>query len=122
MSLGNEDKGHSLDFDDTDDLDNWSDTTEVIYPPSEPETVDTCERYCFLSLLLGFLLLLLGFLLLSFCLFVFLFLFSLFCCFYVGFFWGGGGMCFYIRYFFHSYSLAGCQQNCLCEEFLNLLE
>ena len=44
ISVGNEDKTSSFDFDDTDDLDTWSDTTEVIYPPSEPESVDTYAR------------------------------------------------------------------------------
>ncbi|XP_076442512.1 uncharacterized protein LOC143281273 isoform X3 [Babylonia areolata] len=40
-SLGNEDRANAIDFDDTDDPDSWSETTEVIYPPSEPESVDT---------------------------------------------------------------------------------
>ncbi|KAK7487105.1 hypothetical protein BaRGS_00021600 [Batillaria attramentaria] len=40
ISLGN-DKTNSFDLDDTDDIDSWSDTTEVIYPPSEPDSVDT---------------------------------------------------------------------------------
>ncbi|XP_025105173.1 mitogen-activated protein kinase-binding protein 1-like isoform X6 [Pomacea canaliculata] len=37
----NTDRVASFDLDDADELDNWSDTTEVIYPPSDSETVDT---------------------------------------------------------------------------------
>ncbi|XP_070180753.1 mitogen-activated protein kinase-binding protein 1-like isoform X2 [Littorina saxatilis] len=41
VSLGVDDKTSSFDLDDADDLDTWSDTTEVIYPPSDSESVDT---------------------------------------------------------------------------------
>lgn len=40
----NTDRVASFDLDDADELDNWSDTTEVIYPPSDSETVDTYAR------------------------------------------------------------------------------
>lgn len=36
---------NSFDLDDTDDPDSWSDTTEVIYPPNDAETLDTYARY-----------------------------------------------------------------------------
>lgn len=44
VSLGVDDKTSSFDLDDADDLDTWSDTTEVIYPPSDSESVDTYAR------------------------------------------------------------------------------